>query len=377
MWEPVEPVPARAPLSGLVATADSTTGAGRWMQGMAWRSERCPQARGINPACGIETPFAPLVGEGDGLNYYLPPGFRVEEECSTRGAAIDEMRVRRQAEAVTSFVVARELHDGALTRGAPFDTPEDTGQTNAFLASDLAVVEAGTWDPYAGLGRLEHLARQDSLGQDVFLHMPVSLVPLVANALVQRGNLLYTQSGARVVADPGYTGGGPLSAGTSEVQTVTVTGAPTGGTFTLTYDGETTDPIAYNATGATVQTRLLDLPNLEPGDVTVTGAGPYSVTFNAELGNVAQMTANGAGLTGGVTPNVNVVTATPGVAPAPTAGTWMYASGPVQVRLGPIEVIRIVDWATNRNLLVAERQFAATFDRCNLHALAIDTPATS
>jgi YD repeat-containing protein len=40
------------------------------------------------------------------------------------------------------------------------------------------------------------------------------------------------------------------------VQQVQVTGSPTGGTFTLTFNGQTTGSIAYNASAATVQTAL-------------------------------------------------------------------------------------------------------------------------
>src|SRR3546814_16929381 len=45
-------------------------------------------------------------------------------------------------------------------------------------------------------------------------------------------------------------GGEVISTGTStaEVQSVTITGTPTGGTFTLTFDGETTGPIDFDAT---------------------------------------------------------------------------------------------------------------------------------
>ena len=42
----------------------------------------------------------------------------------------------------------------------------------------------------------------------------------------------------------------------NEVQTITVTGSPTGGTYTLTFDGETTSAIPYNATATQVQTAL-------------------------------------------------------------------------------------------------------------------------
>src|SRR6185436_3913008 len=41
--------------------------------------------------------------------------------------------------------------------------------------------------------------------------------------------------------------------GVAEVQTVTITGTPAGGTFTLTYDGEVTTGIAFNAAAAAVE----------------------------------------------------------------------------------------------------------------------------
>lgn len=123
--------------------------------------------------------------------------------------------------------------------------------------------------------------------------------------------------------------------GTSEVQTVTITGGPAGGTFTLTYSGSTTGPIAFNALGATVETALEALPNLTPADVGVTGGagGPYTVTFAPALGNVPLMTGNGALLTGGAAPAVVVVQTTPGVATsaigyrAPEAGVVANPNG--------------------------------------------------
>lgn len=102
---------------------------------------------------------------------------------------------------------------------------------------------------------------------------------------------------------------------TAEVQTVTITGTPTGGTFTLTFDGQTTATIAYNAAAAAVQSALEALSNIAPGDVTVTGGPgpgtPWVATFLGTLGNVPQMTASGAGLTGG-TPVIAVTTNTGG-----------------------------------------------------------------
>lgn len=114
---------------------------------------------------------------------------------------------------------------------------------------------------------------------------------------------------------------GPYGGRTSEVQTATITGGPTGGTWTLTVNGETTAGIAYNATAAVVQDALQALPGISTGDITVTGATPvYTLTFGGEYAgdNVAAVTASGASLTGGSTPGVTITTATAGGATVTT-----------------------------------------------------------
>jgi hypothetical protein len=116
---------------------------------------------------------------------------------------------------------------------------------------------------------------------------------------------------------------GPYSGTTDEKQSVTVTGAPTGGTFTLTFSGQTTAAIAYNATAAAVQSALAALSNIGAGNVAVTGAngGPYTVSFIGALANtdVAQMTATPS-LTGGTSPGVTIATTTAGGADASSDG---------------------------------------------------------
>lgn len=102
----------------------------------------------------------------------------------------------------------------------------------------------------------------------------------------------------------------------NEVQSLSISGGPTGGTVTLTFAGQTTAPIAYNATAATVQAALVALSNVAAGDIVATG-GPLpaavTLTFGGQYArtNVAQITATHA-LTGGTTPNVAVTTTTPG-----------------------------------------------------------------
>jgi hypothetical protein len=98
------------------------------------------------------------------------------------------------------------------------------------------------------------------------------------------------------------------------VQTVTVTGSPTGGTFTLSSGGNTTAAIAYNAAASAVQTAIRALGTIWAA-VTVSGSGggPYTVTFPAATSNVqpaaAPISGDGTALTGGTSPSVTVAAA--------------------------------------------------------------------
>jgi hypothetical protein len=91
------------------------------------------------------------------------------------------------------------------------------------------------------------------------------------------------------------------------VQQVTITGNPTGGTFTLTYNGSTTSALAYNATPAVVQAALVALSSIGANGANVTGAngGPYRVTIRRDA--AVALTGSGASLTGGSSPAVSVV----------------------------------------------------------------------
>lgn len=108
----------------------------------------------------------------------------------------------------------------------------------------------------------------------------------------------WAQDGLQANATPLLNAGAP-SNGTSEVQTLTIGGTPTAGTFTITYDGFTTAAITWSATDATlvsnIQAALNALPNLEDGEVTVadatltSGIGTATLTFG---GNRAKLAVN-------------------------------------------------------------------------------------
>lgn len=101
-------------------------------------------------------------------------------------------------------------------------------------------------------------------------------------------------------------------AGTQEVNTLTKTGTISGGTWTITYNAQTTAAIAYNASAADVQAALEALSNIAPGDVIVTGGPvpttPFVITFGGTLNGTvtgAPVTVTTTGLTGS-TPGITV-----------------------------------------------------------------------
>jgi len=107
-------------------------------------------------------------------------------------------------------------------------------------------------------------------------------------------------------------------AGTQEVNTITATGTVTGGTFTITYNSQTTATIAWNASASDVQAALEALSNVAPGDVIVTGGpfpdAPLVITFGGTLNGLptgAPVTVTTAGLTG-TTPGASVTRTTTG-----------------------------------------------------------------
>lgn len=97
----------------------------------------------------------------------------------------------------------------------------------------------------------------------------------------------------------------------NEIQTATVSGSPTGGTFRLALDGVPTAALAYNATGAVVQAALEALANVGTGNVGVSLSGAvYTVTFQGDLANqdIPLLTLYANGLTGGSSPTVALAT---------------------------------------------------------------------
>lgn len=114
------------------------------------------------------------------------------------------------------------------------------------------------------------------------------------------------------VGDHRVTGVPRVPVALNEIQTLTITGSPTGGSFTLTYDGQTTDSISFDATAADVQAALEALSNIGPGNVICDG-GPLpdnevTIEFVRDLGQQSlSLITSTDSLTGGTDPATSIV----------------------------------------------------------------------
>ena len=205
------------------------------------------------------------------------------------------------------------------------------------------------------------------------------------------------------------TNAGVPSAGTTEVQTLTIGGTPDGGTFRLGFKGQYTAPIEWTATDATlvaaIDTALGALStiggasNITVADTTITnGIGAVSVTFAGSLVklNVPTITVESNDLTG-TSPTVAVTVATPGVTAthrgAPTGallidttnGVEYYNTGTVYAPIwtatdGTLSSALLADLtpgtvAASKAVVVDANKDAASFR--NLAAVAVTSPTVT
>ena len=140
------------------------------------------------------------------------------------------------------------------------------------------------------------------------------------------------------------SGGGTLaqSGNVSTVQTVTFTTAATAGTYTLTFNGQTTTGIAFNATAAVVQAALQALSNIGPNNVIVGGTGGPSVTASTLTFTFVNA------LSGIAYPVERVdISAATGLTGATTAAFTLTTAGVASVVVNPGATFTVDDTATN------------------------------
>jgi hypothetical protein len=99
--------------------------------------------------------------------------------------------------------------------------------------------------------------------------------------------------------------------GANEVQSVSLSPVPAGGSFTLSFAGSTTGSLNFNASAAQIDSALESLPGLGAGTVNITGSGTsFAVEFVGARArkNVPMLGVNASGLSRGLPIDVTVET---------------------------------------------------------------------
>jgi hypothetical protein len=184
---------------------------------------------------------------------------------------------------------------------------------------------------------------------------------------------------------PALTAGPVAASYTAEVQTVTITGTPTGGTFTLFWRGLSGGSQIYNVATTALQTALNTAwaPFLNGGTVVVAGTAgtSYTLTFPISLGNVPAATVLTA-FTGGTAPAAAVTETTPGAGSNPATGIipasfksagWCDASGvTVKVSDSSKDITPFGSLVPVRTILSqSKKTFDVTFDETNHTTLEV------
>lgn len=207
-----------------------------------------------------------------------------------------------------------EIQAGTPGNWTDLDTAGKSAQALDLWDSFLSFLDG---PPTLVFGHQLALAKLRAIGRraNMYVQSPV------AGLNDQFGNPIERQRfGNAVLVDPGDVPVGtgsrpiiPVYDPDSATYTVSVTGTPAGGTFSLlvSVNGgapEETAAIAYNANAAAVDTAIENLSNVPASSVTVTGSGPYTVTFGGDLaGQDVTIALSDNNLTGGTNPSVTTV----------------------------------------------------------------------
>ena len=195
---------------------------------------------------------------------------------------------------------SKKRGDGLTQENMIAETITATSQSNALAASILLSGQAKA---------------SSALGQDWPIGSGLSRSLSAVDATSGSGSLLANGGFETATTYSNVPDSWTLSVGTpgttclmtvNEVQTVAISGTPTGGFYYLKFTAASgkvyiTAPLAYNASASDVQTALRALPGLSAVTVTSSGTTPnftHTVTFAGLGGNITQLTSTSA-LTGG------------------------------------------------------------------------------
>lgn len=305
-------------------------------------ARRVPLAMTANTVVPVsmDIPAAGWVSEG-GVKPVGSSAFGIKQMQGKKVALlvpVSEEIVRTNAAGVYDMlqqdlpVAISRAFDYAAIRGIDLRTG-GAGPFADYLTKGANTVELGTTAQNAG-GMYADLVKGEQLvataGYDFtgFAADPL-LKPTLKLQTDTQGRPLWNPdpsqgiTGGNIIGYPAYYNRGVSGAyrrSGDRVQVVTITGSPTGGTFTLKIGGASTSAIAYNAAASAVQTAIRAIsPLWAAATVSGSAGGPYTITLSPVGGAAAPIYADGSALTGG-TPVVTV-------AQSPAADTKLRAIG--------------------------------------------------
>lgn len=275
----------------------------------AWNSSTLPEFQEVTAAKGensLGTPYFELEADNPGVPFEVTltnPAPTVDVDTTTEGSdgdpAITIVTVKNGKAAasdevwllITAIVASTDLTVTIIGSEAPSQTI--TIASNATAAAVQSALEALTT---IGTGNVSVLG--GSPGASTTGNYYIRFQGVLSGS-----NLLLSCTG-EATAQRIYQGGLAVQ---NEIQILTHD--HTGGTMTLTYSGQTTSALDFDATAGEIQTALRALSNIAEGDVVVYGvdtagaslAQVWGIMFVGALANtnVAAITVNAGSLTGG------------------------------------------------------------------------------
>ncbi len=263
-------------------------------------------------------PTAKLMGLAPATEYYV----RLRATNAVGSTAKVEPFQTTPTSPEVSDLKVQDLTPTSASLNASFKTRG----FEAHYRFEYATSESGPWAPVPG-GEDTVAAPSDIFASEQFFFAAATITGLTPSATYYARIVLDNGNPPPVTFPPTLfqTGGPPSAAFTfpvhaihgeslralgairtgtepvNERQAIAIEGAPTGGAFTLGFDGQATTPIAFDARPAAVRSALEVLSTVGAGNLGVSGnpGGPYTIEFGGSLGgsDQPQLTCDASALT--------------------------------------------------------------------------------
>jgi len=254
----------------------------------------------VDPSTGYIVQRIGTVGESDGFQTPGVTNTKIPYDVAMAASATSEIKVAGNLSA---------------------DATLETAQTN-LLRSDTTYTTNGSNAPGSTLiADLDQYTGTLNSGTITFAGYKPDGTSLDAPATVPTVALTQSVTSSTTLNDilTKLNGSGG-STETPEEQTLTPDAVATDGTFTLSYGGQTTADIAYNASLTDIRDALAALSTVGTGEITVggttldAGVGGLTFTFPNTAGDVGMIDFDFSGLTGPTQAGSSIVETTKGVA---------------------------------------------------------------